>query len=490
MAIKVNGTTVINDSRALSNIASVDATTVAALGAAGVGGGGSIELTATGSITAGDPVGVNSSGNAEKTASIVGPSSTLTTAAHYDYTYLSDASCSVSSSKTVFFYAKSNNTYAARCGVIQANGSYSFGSETQIDSVRANSGHAAVCPDTGVICVFYKRNDGGSFETVAKAVTVTGTNTVNVGSSISHGASNKNSHCVRPMGNSKFGLFNDSHASIVTTSGTSITKNSTVSADDDIRAVAWNPDSNHFVLSYGGYGANWRRYPVSGTTISKGAGRYISTGGHDRLLGWYDTSSNYFVRVVQDGGNFKIEAWNVSSTDINNWGVAGTLTLPSSQSDMWSNSSNQNQGLFSETAGVGFAHYQKSASWMIDQVSVSSGGTPSIVDSTPVNQQVGLGSGNGIISTMDITNSTVVASYLNFGTTLSSFIGFAESSVSNGQTVDITVDGGINSNQSGLEVGKSYGLNDSAVLTKGFKPQVGVALSATELLVGNGRNTA
>ena len=38
MAIKVNGTTVINDSRSLTNIASVDATTVAALGAAGVGG--------------------------------------------------------------------------------------------------------------------------------------------------------------------------------------------------------------------------------------------------------------------------------------------------------------------------------------------------------------------------------------------------------------------------------------------------------------------
>jgi hypothetical protein len=39
MAIKVNGTTVINDSRALQNVASVDATTVAAMGAAGVGGG-------------------------------------------------------------------------------------------------------------------------------------------------------------------------------------------------------------------------------------------------------------------------------------------------------------------------------------------------------------------------------------------------------------------------------------------------------------------
>jgi len=38
MAIKVNGTTVINDSRALNNISSVDATTAAAIGSAGVGG--------------------------------------------------------------------------------------------------------------------------------------------------------------------------------------------------------------------------------------------------------------------------------------------------------------------------------------------------------------------------------------------------------------------------------------------------------------------
>ena len=38
MAIKVNGTTVINDSRALQNIASVDSTTLTTLGNAGLGG--------------------------------------------------------------------------------------------------------------------------------------------------------------------------------------------------------------------------------------------------------------------------------------------------------------------------------------------------------------------------------------------------------------------------------------------------------------------
>jgi hypothetical protein len=47
MAIKVNGTTVINDSRALQNIASVDSTTATAIGNAGVGGGTTLLATTT-----------------------------------------------------------------------------------------------------------------------------------------------------------------------------------------------------------------------------------------------------------------------------------------------------------------------------------------------------------------------------------------------------------------------------------------------------------
>ena len=47
MAIQVNGTTVIDNSRQLTNISGVDATTVAALGTAGVGGGGWTSLSNT-----------------------------------------------------------------------------------------------------------------------------------------------------------------------------------------------------------------------------------------------------------------------------------------------------------------------------------------------------------------------------------------------------------------------------------------------------------
>lgn len=51
MAIQVNGTTVIDNSRQLTNIASVDSTTVAALGAAGVGGGEISFVAATSTLS-------------------------------------------------------------------------------------------------------------------------------------------------------------------------------------------------------------------------------------------------------------------------------------------------------------------------------------------------------------------------------------------------------------------------------------------------------
>ena len=56
MAIKVGGTEVISDSRALNNISSVDAATVTALSDAGVGAGATLEATASGTLANGDTV--------------------------------------------------------------------------------------------------------------------------------------------------------------------------------------------------------------------------------------------------------------------------------------------------------------------------------------------------------------------------------------------------------------------------------------------------
>jgi len=60
MAIQIGGTTVVNNSRALKNIASVDSTTAASITAAGVGGGGATSVS-YGSNTSNIPFGFVSS---------------------------------------------------------------------------------------------------------------------------------------------------------------------------------------------------------------------------------------------------------------------------------------------------------------------------------------------------------------------------------------------------------------------------------------------
>ena len=70
MALKVGGTEVVDNSRGLKNIATVDATTAASITAAGVGGGGSgtADLTASGAISDNDFVVLNTNGTVSTVA--------------------------------------------------------------------------------------------------------------------------------------------------------------------------------------------------------------------------------------------------------------------------------------------------------------------------------------------------------------------------------------------------------------------------------------
>ena len=66
--LQVNGTDVITNARQLSNIASVDATTAAAITTAGVGSANTFEATASGALANGDPVIINANGTVSKPA--------------------------------------------------------------------------------------------------------------------------------------------------------------------------------------------------------------------------------------------------------------------------------------------------------------------------------------------------------------------------------------------------------------------------------------
>ena len=98
MAIKVNGTTVIDDSRALSNIASFDATTVAALDAAGVGGGGFEPQAVSGTSQALDVGSFNffDAGANLSTTSLTSLSfSSVPTEARWQYSYVCEFNDSI-----------------------------------------------------------------------------------------------------------------------------------------------------------------------------------------------------------------------------------------------------------------------------------------------------------------------------------------------------------------------------------------------------------
>ena len=67
------------------------------------------------------------------------------------------------------------------------------------------------------------------------------------------------------------------------------------------------------------------------------------------------------------------------------------------------------------------------------------------------------------------------------------FAGLAKEDIANGATGKVTVTGGINTSQSGLISGFDYGLpSDSSTLVSGSTNKVGVALSATSILVTEG----
>ena len=163
MAIKVGGTTVIDDSRALSNIASVDATTVAALGAAGIaGGGGTIDLVAAENFTAGDLAVLDSStGKAAKptVTDAVGSdvsSLRLITQQSYDFDMIFDATSGRAIAAANF---SNNNAYRAYYITNTSDGSVNFNQGQIIGyNFAVQHTHMAYDPVEGTAVFFYRTN--------------------------------------------------------------------------------------------------------------------------------------------------------------------------------------------------------------------------------------------------------------------------------------------------------------------------------------------
>ena len=332
MAIKVNGTTAIDDSRGLTNIASIDATTATAITNAGVGGGGStFEATASGALANGDLVVLNSDG----TVSIVeGTSFTQSVGTPTIYetgaTGFVDACYDSNSDRVVVVYHDEDNSYYGTAAVGTVSGtSISFGTPVIFYSGVA---YPAVAYDTNAQKVVIAWRAGGNSGR-ARVGTVSGT-------SISFGSENTwQSDNVADVGltydsnaQKVVVVYRDSSnsskgtARVGTVSGTSISfgsasafssgranllSPSTITYDSDAQKVivGYQDDAN---LDYGTAVVG----TVSGTSISFGTPVVFKSSATTSIGMAYDESSQRAVIALSSSGAGKVTAGTVSGTSI------------------------------------------------------------------------------------------------------------------------------------------------------------------------------
>ena len=512
MAIKVGGTTVIDDSRALNNITSVDATTVAALGTAGVGGGGgSFDMTATGSITAGKVVALNSNGTVSAVVNQAGdPATSLSQATNNairQRTPFSSHAVDDARQRVVRVYLdQNNNNYGtAVCGQIDTTGNITWGTPV----VFQNSSL-----DCNLVVVYHKNNldyyvfmkDPGNNQPKVTRMSNTGGTSLTVGSSYSNPGSY--GYC---SSEGYAGVYDPDQQRVVfvwfstgQNEGAAASFSSGLSASVLFSASNWSQYSdmtydtaNNKAVFLWQYSANntVRAHVITVQASSIAVASAVNT----------SFNGGAIPRCTFDPDSGKVIAISSSTGDTLRYGM-GTVSGTSSS---WTNGTISSSGV-PNTQGQYDLTYDTGADKLLISYRKWNTQTAQMRQGSISGTTLTLGSEVETYSSAStdfmrldylptsgvaVMTANISASNNNLGSavtsviasTNSSWFGVADESISSGSAGKITHIGGINESVSGLTTGVIYyadkvgGLSSTST---GFK--VGKALSATKLLITEG----
>ena len=527
MALKVGGTEVITNARQLSNIASVDATTVAALGTAGVGGGGgSFDAVASGTIANGALVSLNADGTVSTTTQAVGNStefgaSVTSVAAAFDS----------SANKVVVAYRDTgdSNKGKAVVGTISAN-SITFGTPVLCNGSTDGNGaqrvdFVSVCydPNANKTAIFFQ-HDGDSDKLKGSVGTISETSiSFGTTATLDNSGAKYIDSVFDPDTNQIIVLWQDKSnnqgaCNVVAISGTDISTSHVGSPFGSVYnergRVVYDTNSNKVVF----FGINdssiasnaGRGRAVVGTntssSISFGSVTTFNTTGDDsgeeaqQQFGVaFDSTANKVVvafRDARDGNKGKAKTGTVSGTSIT-FGATSTFS---------STNTTEVNAVYDSTTNKTFITFRDdgdSDKGIVNAASIigtdlSFAGkiaySPSTGNSKWNFPVIDSNSNKLVVVIEDASDSSAgdaivcdtagVANFLKW-------IGFASAAISNSATGTINVLGGINESQSSLEVGATLYLTDAAALstTAVSGREVGKALSATKILITQGSIT-
>ena len=516
MPIEISGTTVIDDSRNVTDVENVgDANTVYYGNGANLTGveSGVADFVATGTIPNGSTVIVNADG----TVSVPTQTSLSTPIAGDSEVFESAQTLEPSAAfdpinqKVVIAYRDvGNSNYGTAVVGTVSNNTITFGTPVVFESDISEHFSTVYDSANQKIVIAYRASTG----TQARAIvgTVTG-DTITFGSSTGFCPSSTSISAVYDSANQKVviayrdnSLSNRGTAVVGTVSGNSISFGTAtqfetgltiyISATYDSangKVVVAYADNTNFDYGTAAVGT------VSGTSISFGTPVVFNSGTTLYTGATYDSANGKVVIAYRDGGNNNYGTavvGTVSGTSIS----FGTPVVFESDISEWISAvyDSTNQKVVIVYVDSGNLSYGTAILGTVSGTSISFG-TPVVFES---------GSTQYFSTAYDPNINRVVVAYRNngnnsFGTAVvlanssstlndGNYIGIAAEAISNGATGKINIIGGINNGQTGLTVARKYYTNATGGI--GLTPSnpsvvAGVSISSTEIIVKGSTET-
>ena len=469
-------------------------------------GGGEQEFTATGAITAGQPVGITPTGTiststANQSSLLDGGSSVTVSYPRMDY--------DTNANKVVICTRGSSSANSiVEIVTPNANLTATFGTPVVSRSANTFEANPAFDPATGRTNILYVGSSGNPQWLYAVSGIISGTSmtfgseatgTYNGNGDLTapafiNAGANKSVAVVRQYQSGQY----QAHAYVLTTSGTSISFGNPVLLDSSggfdtahRHGAVYDSNADKVVIFYQEPNQNSfaRVGTISGSTISFGSRATFSSSTfmvqNSQVYPCFDTNSNKVVLATTNSitGKPSVIVGTVSGTSI-------SFGAPVVINEAAANASGMYAAFNSSTNTVSISYYTSSGDigYWLQKVKVN--GT-----SVDVGPKISL-SGSAIMGPTryaDDIDRTIVLKYNSGGaiaitnTNAPAYVGLAKENISDGATGKVTVVGGINESQSNLITGFPYGLAPtSSTIAVGPANQIGTALSATKIYLSKG----
>ena len=459
-------------------------------------GGGEQEFTASGSISAGNIVGINSSGTVEVMQQALSGVSQLGTADPYVPEYNPIAADTDGNGKVLVVVAVSGGRPLAYVGTVVGT-TISFGSAVEI-TTATNQLEPSVTYDANAgkfLLFWYDHN--GTFSNKAVVGTISNT-TVSFGSIITVASSSKFGVVLYNPDTQSSLIFYSSnderlYAKVATISGTSVSVGSALTvesgANNKYPRLSYDTTANKYlaVYQYAGTDGAAKVLTVSGTSVTAGSRAEYEPSDltyYNNVT--YDPTANRHVIQYYFGSGGRIVVGTVSGTSVT-FGTHLALPVTLLSSPYYNPVTQQTM-----ITGASYNYYYplifgsgnavtlgSTVQWLFDTLITSpQNAGPRFVNLNSTRNFWVFERSNKVY--VQVTNNA-----------MAKFVGLAKENISNGATGKVTVMGGINTSVSSLTAGKSYGLPlESAVISEIIDQAstkiFGTALSATSIYIDTG----